>query len=41
MDKDTLIKVIRETLRLKLMSIRVKSTNTVKEASEMWEVILA
>ena len=37
-DKETLIKSIREDVRFKLMSIRVKDSNVVKEACNLWEI---
>ena len=37
-DRDTLIKCIREDVRLKLISIKVKDTNAVKEACNLWEL---
>ena len=38
-DKNVVINKIRDEVRCKLMSIRVKPTNAVKEAFILWEVV--
>ena len=38
-DKNVVINKLRDEVRCKLMSIRVKPTNAVKEAFIRWEVV--